>query len=73
MQIMGVACTDVDEVIKSIADGTVVEVKLDAIKVQNQEISSESKIRMLTANDMRVKRTYIIKVRQYTPRRHKRD
>ena len=65
MQIMGVACTDVDEVIKSIADGTVVEVKLDAIKVQNQEISSESKIRMLTANDMRVNRTYIIKVRQY--------
>jgi hypothetical protein len=42
-----------------------VEVQMNAIKVQNQEVEQSKQIRLLTANDMRVNRTYIIKVRQY--------
>ena len=65
MKIGGVDCTDVNAFIQSIADGEIVEVEMSAVKVQNQEIKPQSQIRAITANDMRVNRTYIIKVRQY--------
>lgn len=65
MKIDGIACTDVMKAIESIEDGAKVEIQLEAVKVQNQDVSSDMKTRILTANDMRVNRTYIIKVRQY--------
>ena len=65
MVIEGADCTDVNSVIQSIADGAKITVQMKAVKVQNQEVSPQSQTRILTGNDMRVNRTYLIKVRQY--------
>lgn len=63
--IAGKACADVASAIDSIANGEMVTIQLKAVKVQNQDVSPQNVARVLTANDMRVNRTYIIKVRQY--------
>lgn len=65
MVVNGADCTDPESIIKSIQDGETVKIEMKAVKVQNQDLTSQSQRRMLTANDMRVNRTYIIKVRQY--------
>ena len=64
--INGESCTDTEAVISSIADGEHITIQLKAEK-QSKEIedSGEPQVRVLTSNEMRVNRSYIIKVRQY--------
>ena len=66
MIINGEHCTDVEALLNSIADGEHINIQLTAVKEpQKVEAVSQPQIRLLTANDMRVNRSYIIKVRQY--------
>ena len=65
MTINGISCTDAESIIQSIANGEKVNIQMQAVKVQNQEVSPQNQKRIMTANDMRVNRTYLIKVRQY--------
>lgn len=65
MTVNGVECVDAESIIESIQNGENVKIQMKAVKVQNQDMSIESKPVLMTANDMRVNRTYIIKVRQY--------
>lgn len=64
MNINGEDCTDVEALIKSIETGEPVNIMLKAVVAKKEE-HSQSQVRMLTANDMRVNRSYLIKVRQY--------
>lgn len=66
MIINGDSCTDVEAFINSIADGEHINIQLKAVKeVKEVEADTQPQMRLLTANDMRVNRSYIIKVRQY--------
>ena len=66
MIINGESCTDIDALINSIAEGEHIKVQLKAVKEPKKvEADTHPKARLLTANDMRVNRSYIIKVRQY--------
>lgn len=66
MLINGEPCEDVESFIKSIADGEHINIQLKAVK-QAEEVKPDAQpqTRFLTSNDMRVNRSYIIKVRQY--------
>lgn len=65
MTINGQSCTDIESMIKSIADGEKVTIEMEAVRVQTEEIRPQSRQVVMTANDMRVNHSYIIKVRQY--------
>lgn len=64
MIISGVEYTNAEEAINSIEDGQSVEIILKAAKKESI-VEEKPKFRALTSNDMRVNRTYIIKVRSY--------
>lgn len=65
MSVNGMNVVDVDSIIASLSNGEQVSIRLNAIQVQNQEISPAQQTRVMTSNDMRVNHSYIIKVRQY--------
>lgn len=66
MIINGQPCTDVQALINSIADGEHINIQLKAVKqTQEVETAAQPQQRVMTANEMRVNRSYIIKVRQY--------
>jgi len=65
MSVNGTNVTDVESIIASLKDGDTVSIILNAIPVQNQEVSPAQQTRVMTSNDMRVNRSYIIKVREY--------
>lgn len=65
MIINGIECTDVASLLESIDNGDTVKIQLKAVQVQTEEIRPEPVQRMMTADDMRVNHSYIIKVRQY--------
>lgn len=65
MTINGQSCTDIESMIKSIADGEKVTIEMEAVRVQTEESRPQSGQVVMTANDMRVNHSYIIKVRQY--------
>lgn len=64
MIVNGMDVTDVESIIASLKNGDTVSIILNAIPVQNQEVSAAQQTRV-TSNDMRVNRSYIIKVREY--------
>jgi len=65
MSVNGTNVTDVESIIASLKNGDTVSITLNAIPVQNQEVSPAQQTRVMTSNDMRVNHSYIIKVRQY--------
>ena len=65
MSVNGTNVTDVESIIASLKDGDTVSIILNAIPVQNQEVSPAQQTRVMTSNDMRVNHSYIIKVREY--------
>ena len=65
MVVNGQSCTDVESLIQSIANGERVSIEMKAVKVQTEEARPQAQQRIMTANDMRVNHSYIIKVRQY--------
>lgn len=66
MIVNGESCTDVEALINSIADGEHINIQLKAVReVEKVEPANEPQMRLMTANEMRVNRSYIIKVRQY--------
>lgn len=69
----GQTCTDVEALINSIADGEHIKIQMKAVIQQQAEPVQQKQPRMLTANDMRVNRSYIIKVRQYMTKKSSPD
>ena len=65
MSVNGTNVTDVESIIASLKNGDTVSITLNAIPVQNQEVSSAQQTRVMTGNDISVNHSYIIKVRQY--------
>ena len=72
MIINGETCTDIGALINSIADGEHIKIQLRAVRQQQDELAKQPAI-LLTANDMRVNRSYIIKVRQYMTKKSSPD
>ena len=74
MVVNGKACDDVEAFIQSVSEGEHIRIQLKANRVVEEEVVKPSPAqRMLTANDMRVNRTYIIKVRQYMTKKSSPD
>lgn len=65
MTVNGVECTDVEAIINQIANGEPVNIQLKALEVKKEQTQVDRPKIHLTANDMRVNRSYLIKVRQY--------
>ena len=66
MLINGQPCTDVEALVNSVADGEHITIQLKAVRETKQvEPATQPQTRVLTSNEMRVNRSYIIKVRQY--------
>lgn len=65
MIINGEPCVDAEELIRRISEGETVNIQLKAVEVKTENKAPEVKPRVMTANEMRVNRSYIIKVRQY--------
>ena len=65
MSVNGTNVVDMESTIASLQTGDTVSIILNAIQVQNQEVSPAQQTNVLTSNDMRVNHSYIIKVRQY--------
>ena len=65
MSVNGTNVTDVESIIASLKNGDTVSITLNAIPVQNQEVSPAQQTRVMTGNDISVNHSYIIKVRQY--------
>lgn len=74
MIINGQPCEDVNAIISSIADGEHIKIQLKPVKSKEEaKPAATPQPRLLTANDMRVNRSYIIKVRQYMTKQASQD
>lgn len=65
MSVNGTNVVDIESIISSLSNGEPVSIRLNAVQVQNQEVSPAQQTRVMTGNDISVNHSYIIKVRQY--------